>query len=381
MELLLICEVKQWELLFWKEMKAFLDAIGNDRGEEKERLTREWRANCWKRLNSHMHAAQKRWSESEDIDNVVLLRREWSSSIMQFFEGVEIPDSISLSKLKEDIKNSDIKEVLVYLRLEEEIEDTEFRLKLGEDLRRFDLFWDNYSLFQCRYSRSKWLYLRQHPTIPLEIYSRALERNKNITHISFSPHSDVNGFHAIIRDLTWVTSISHRKDWLPAINHRDLLFIKSQATNNDLISFAKDIRPKLDSCSTYIFTDVEGFHMDPGRLRGDARVLISFVAPSGESLVLKVKHSGSEDAPLEVTLGSIIIQLNPSSKSLLTIDDITLHSTQDPEPDHPGLLFEREVRNDIIINFTGGIHFIRDVELLDKSGLAYPRNSKQYSAF
>ena len=132
--------------------------------------------------------------------------------------------------------------------------------------------------------------------------------------------------------------------------------------------------------------------MDSGRLEGDARVLISFVAPFGQSLVLKLKHSGSEDAPLEVTLGPTVIQLNPPSKSLLTIDDITLHPIQDPstsESDHTGLSFEPGVRNDIIINFrrTAKVrygrhgHFLHDIELLDESGLEYPRNSTSYSDF
>ena len=60
-ELLLVYEVREWEQLFWNKFKAFLDQIDNDRVEEKERLTpREWRANCWKRLNPQMHAAMKR---------------------------------------------------------------------------------------------------------------------------------------------------------------------------------------------------------------------------------------------------------------------------------------------------------------------------------
>ena len=42
MELLLVCEVREWEQLFWNKFKAFLDQIDNDRVEEKERLTREW---------------------------------------------------------------------------------------------------------------------------------------------------------------------------------------------------------------------------------------------------------------------------------------------------------------------------------------------------
>ena len=41
--------------------KVFLAQIGNDRVEEKERLTKEWwKANFWKRLNTQMHAAQIR---------------------------------------------------------------------------------------------------------------------------------------------------------------------------------------------------------------------------------------------------------------------------------------------------------------------------------
>ena len=60
MELLLIYEVRGWEQLFWNHFKSFLDKIDNDRVEEKERLTREWRTNFWKRLNPQMHAAVKR---------------------------------------------------------------------------------------------------------------------------------------------------------------------------------------------------------------------------------------------------------------------------------------------------------------------------------
>jgi hypothetical protein len=68
MEMLLICEAKEWDLLFWNELKVFLNQIGNDRVEEKERLTREWRADCWRRLNPQMHAALKRWSEKDSFD-------------------------------------------------------------------------------------------------------------------------------------------------------------------------------------------------------------------------------------------------------------------------------------------------------------------------
>ena len=81
--------------------------------------------------------------------------------------------------------------------------------------------------------------------------------------------------------------------------------------------------------------------MDSGRLESDARVLISLVAPtSDQSCRLRLWHSGSEDAPLEGTLGPATIQLDPSSNSSLTIDEMTLHPVQDPgssESYYPGI--------------------------------------------
>ena len=229
--------------------------------------------------------------------------------------------------------------------MEKEIEDTEFRLKLGSDLGRFDQSWDDNTLFECRYSRSKWFYfnhyfVRDHA--PLQIYLRALKGNKNIIHITFSPYilqydlSDVSLFLAAICDLPWVTSISpesyYAPDGHPTVPaHRDILFIKS--SNNDLITFAKEIRLKMDPFSTYIFTDAANSDMRLGKLGNNARVLISFVAPtSGQCLILRLHHSGKED--LEVTLGSTI-QLNHSSETSLMIDDITLYSIPGPsESDH-----------------------------------------------
>ena len=112
-------------------------------------------------------------------------------------------------------------------------------------------------------------------------------------------------------------------------------------------------------------------------IRGKEKVLISFVAPtSNQSLTLRLKHFGREDMHLEVTLGSTIIQLVPSSKSSLTIDDITLYPTPGPsESDH---LSFKPGWNDIVIQF-GGIgrdpgRLLHDVELLDEAGLKDPRN-------
>ena len=265
-------------------------------------------------------------------------------------------------------------------RIENEMEDIEFRLKRGFELGRFDQFWDCDTLFQCRYSRLKWLGLGQSMLrAPLGIYSHALKGNKNIIHITFAGGFDVTQFP--ICGLPWVTSISS-SNWfgLPAIHHGPI-YIKS--TKHDLISFAKEIRPKLPvDPSTYIFTDADASDvMYSGKLGNYARVLISFVAPtSGQTLTLRLKHSGDEDLPL-VSLGSTKIQLDPSSKSSLTIDDITLYPIPGPSESEFGhLLFEPGIRNDIFIRFGGPDdrrihrHILHDIELLDEAGLMDPRN-------
>ena len=157
--------------------------------------------------------------------------------------------------------------------------------------------------------------------------------------------------------------------------------LKLLHSSNDLNTFAKEF--KLDPPSTYIFSDAFSYLY---KLGDGARVLISFVAPdSGKRLILRVKHSGGEeDPPLEVTLGSNNIHLHPSSKSPLTIDDITLYSNEvsgPSESDH--LSFVPEVRNDIVIRFIGPDeipsrrhdHFLHDIELLDEDGREYmPHN-------
>ena len=149
MELLLLYEVKEWEQLFRNKVKAFLDKIGDDRVVVK--LMREWRSNNLKRLNLLMHAAEKRLANlvTGKDRNYFLesLAKRWSSSISQLFEGAEKPNSISLSKLRREMEPLDGE---IRLRMEEEIEDTEFRLKRGSDFGQFDQSWDDDALFECR---------------------------------------------------------------------------------------------------------------------------------------------------------------------------------------------------------------------------------------
>ena len=144
MELLLLSEMNEWERLFWNKLKALLDKIGNDRVEEKKRLKREWRADCWKRLNPQMHAADKRVANiNKDVYSFSRQRvqRKWGLSISQLLElegdeNWEIQNSNLLSDLKREVGNLRTDETR--LRMEKEIEDTEFRLKRGSDLRQFD---------------------------------------------------------------------------------------------------------------------------------------------------------------------------------------------------------------------------------------------------
>ena len=126
MELMLLYEVMEWERLFWNKLKALLDQIGHDRVEVKERLTREWRADCWKRLNPQKHAAEKRLADKNVLDFV---SQRWASSINRFFDGVEHLNSISL---REDIMQE--RRYPLYVsrpRIENELGGIEFRLKRG----------------------------------------------------------------------------------------------------------------------------------------------------------------------------------------------------------------------------------------------------------
>jgi hypothetical protein len=127
--------------IFVEQIASF---SGNDRVEEKKRLMREWRANCWKRHNPQMDAAQKRLADlTKEFYYLENLREGWVSSISQIFGGVEKTNSMSLSNLRNWIEQGYDE---VRLRIKKEIDDTEFR---GSDLGRFDQFWDNCDIFEC----------------------------------------------------------------------------------------------------------------------------------------------------------------------------------------------------------------------------------------
>jgi hypothetical protein len=232
---------------------------------------------------------------------------------------------------------------------------------------------------------------------PLKIYLDALKENKNIIHITFGEMNSDFRVDRFLSDLPWVTSISWDRAFSSSKSiHRDHpgRFIRVKDSNTDLNTFAENFRPKLSDNLTYIFMDDGGSNKwysesDRGKFAPSPRVLISFVAPTfGQNLILRVKHSGEDDRPLEVTLGSTKVQLKPPSKSSLTIDDITLTDRLDPihvlGPSGSDLLFIPEIRNDIFIQFIGPDkerwhgHILHDIELLDEGRLEYMPHSASF---
>ncbi|KAF8804668.1 hypothetical protein BYT27DRAFT_7243689 [Phlegmacium glaucopus] len=123
------------------------------RGLDKAALTREWRADCWKRLNPQMRAAEKRLADLDKNNRSYSshirkkIQRLWASYVGQLFEGVEKPNSAALSAtvLRKQIKDYSLIPDIgdIHLRMEKEIEDTssstEFRLKRGSELGQLNV--------------------------------------------------------------------------------------------------------------------------------------------------------------------------------------------------------------------------------------------------
>jgi hypothetical protein len=94
MEILLVYEVERWEEQLWERRKQFV--VGSP---EKQRLTREWRANCWQRLDASVRAmdarmdAAKTTTDSKEFDfsrewqnTHTLIRRAWQAVLERFIE-------------------------------------------------------------------------------------------------------------------------------------------------------------------------------------------------------------------------------------------------------------------------------------------------------
>jgi hypothetical protein len=187
MEILLVYELERWEEQLWERRKGFVGAYS---AQEKQRLAREWRGNCWKRLDATIRAMDARIdaagpkanSNEHDInisgkwrDTRGDTQRAWQAVMERFVdrEPSSSSPSIPLQRLEEGIgqitkpgeppqprvgDGLSVEQVgkqreEMASRLRRELEDIEFRLIGG--LERCGQFWVDEGILRCRHSRSK----------------------------------------------------------------------------------------------------------------------------------------------------------------------------------------------------------------------------------
>ena len=383
MEMLLVYEVERWEEQLWERRRLF---VGNSR--EKERLAREWRANCWKRLDAGIRAmdarmdAAKPTSTANSIEYHIWwiwkdmhddIQQAWQDLVERFMEHETSSSSPSmplqslehgLGKITKPTRLGFDDDLSIELlqkqreqiasRLRRELEDVEFRLTQGLD--HCDQFQVDEQLLRCRHSQKKTLILHK-PRLepPLEAYSRALKQNKAPTYIvffNFDSDDHCRWIANTIRDLLWVTSIwVLGRDLLPAIDRSIPLFI-DDVRDPDIKTFLENDSQLAHSQGTFVF------------ITRDA-IAVSFVGPTSGHLVLRLKHrSIRESTSLKITGTSLQLSISSS----LTIDDITLHATPS-ESDKPS--FEPGIRNNLIIQVMRQSYSIDDIQLLDQNENCY----------
>ena len=184
MEILLVYEVERWEEKLWERTKSIVGG-----SPDKQRLTREWRGQCWRRLDANIRAMDTRmdaakttatsnefnvsgkWQNTHEI-----VHRAWQAVMQRFMEG-DTSSSMPLRRLDEDLReitepgwwwpNDGVSRERfkrqreeMASRLRRELEDIEYRLNQGLD--HCDQFWvDEWQLLKCRHSRSKTLILQK----------------------------------------------------------------------------------------------------------------------------------------------------------------------------------------------------------------------------
>ena len=387
MEMLLVYEVERWEEQLWERRRRFVGG-----SPEKERLTKEWRGNAWKRLDANIRAMNARIDTAKPTANSKELhvslkwlethehiQQAWRAVVKRFMDRGTLSSSpsMTLQRLEGDL--GEITEPLRWRlddglsvqrlenqreemasHLRRELEDVKERLHQG--LERCDQFWSDELLVECRRSHSKTLTLQKlRLTAPLEVYSRALKQNKAPTHIiffDFDSDDDCQWIADTIRDLPSVTSIWVTDgERLPAIDRTIPLFIGDYDIQ-DIKPFLQN-DPQLARCQdTFIFVTRDA-------------IAVSFVGPTSGDLILRLRHRSTTDSTkLRVRGTSFSLSLSSS----LTIDDITLHARPCSESDKPS--FERGVRNNLIILVFRWSYSVDDILLLDQTGNRYDAASQ-----
>jgi hypothetical protein len=405
MERLHVYEVEAWEGLVWNRVKEFMDR--NDVPESgKERLTREWRGNCWKRLNANIRAMDARIehakvkisalpsNELQSTLNSQLkgahddIRRDWQSvierlvdtsmppssstpcqwprfsgAVQEHAEGIRegwlMPDSAGREqerKLDQEMAR----------RLKKELADVEFRIAQGLD--RCDRFFDDEQLLRCRHSRSKSFILdSDRIKAPLEFYFRALKGNNDLIHIQFGCFSD-REYATLAKTICNIPSIAsiwvYDPQRLPLIQRDTPLFIDGFYGSESLETFLDNDQSPAHNRDTYVFMS--------GLLSNT--MAVSFVGPSSGNLILRLQHRAGEP---DITLTILGTSFTFSIPESLTVDDINLHPIGNSSSQ---LSFTPDTRINVIIQTSSlsssAGYTLQDLQVLDEDGNPYGQPSQ-----
>jgi hypothetical protein len=390
MEKLLVFEVEVWEELVWNQVGEFIGR--NDVPEsEKGRLTREWRGNCWKRLDANIRAMDSRMESAKAEINALPsneLQRTLNSkfkdvheeiriawhSVVERFVDTATPSASSTqshfslvrisryrwpepSPAQQEQDRRQYKETAH--RLKKELADVEFRIAKGLDSCDPKIFEDPY-LLRCRHSRSKELYLNDSQgRAPLDFYSRALQGNNHVIYIFFFGNSDEDyaWFAQTISDMPSVTSIEvNDPQRLPPI-HRDTPLFIDDGHPQSLETFMTSEQSLARTGDTYVFIKSTLDIQD---------IAVSFVSPSSGNLILRLKHYDDLTTTTLAVLGTSFTLTVPES---LTADDINLHAIDES---NPLLSFTPNTRNNLILRISKSLYYtLNDLQLLDEDGNEY----------
>jgi hypothetical protein len=220
-------------------------------------------------------------------------------------------------------------------QMQSESDDLKFRLGQGE---RYDEFLSDtwHTLFRCKYSREKWLFLWQSDfTAPLEFYYRALQGNKDITYVVF---------HSNLKDTAWIVNMIHDMPPMAAIGGYDIHGVLSEVDSDSgdklttsLTTFlAEHIQPQLaHSQHTCMFfassTSAPILRSSYIRQYEAAVIAISFFGPVAGGLILRLRHYHDKvDSTIHISVKGATPELQRTIPNSLTTEDIDLHPTGSP---------------------------------------------------
>ena len=390
METLLVYEVERWEERLWERSRGFVGG-----SPEKQRLTRQWRGNSWKRLDSNIRAMDARMDVAKTTvngpefdaaswkwrDTRKGIQKAWQAVIERFMESdpSSSTPSMPLQHIEDglgdlakptrwyqaagddlSVQRLNKQREAIASRLRKELEDVKEWLTRG--LERCDQFWVDDQLLRCRHSQSIALTLHKpHFQAPLEVYSRALKQKNTTTHIFFIGFNSDDDRHWIADTICGLPSLTSimvpNPKLLPFIDRTTALFIDNASRHPDFRIFLKDDSQLARSQGTFVFFTRDGN-------------VVSFVGPTSGNLILRLTHrSTPESTSLSIMGTSFQLSLSPS----LTVDDITLHPSRS-ESDKPS--FEPGIRNSLVIQVTRSFYCVYDIQLLDQRGDRYDAASQ-----